>query len=181
MARPATTLRVSSPCVFYSFKRGGAEYLRCEFLCWSPREEDYDAKVVQDGKCLQMTCKLPQVFLNPLRPSTQHQELGEFGAANRGNNPVFQAAGEACTEVKQDFGVEPMVPTMIVKLPCRVCNNLECPFRQADSKRMFRFPHELNPAGGNYCVNVFGVSMRSTQASIETTVTAAAGTADAMV
>jgi len=131
--------------VWYTFVRDGLEYIRYEFLVWSPHEADYEATLSGDGKNLYFNSKISKTFLNMLRVSTQYQAVVSFNNEGRLNNPCFQAAKKQYAAVKSFFDLEDIKPMVDIQLPFQVHPNFICPYDPDMARTLQKFPHEDNP------------------------------------
>jgi len=130
------------PYIWYTYKYGEHEFIRYDFLVWSPHLLDYDALLTKDGKKLYFTHRIPKVFTNPKRVSTQHHAIDSFNEANRVNNPCFLAAKTQHAAVDSFFELEDIKPTIEIKLPMQVDCNFDCPYDPDGAKSLHQYPHE---------------------------------------
>lgn len=137
--------KANFPYIWYTFVRDGLEFIRYEFLVWSPHDGDYDPIISADGKKLYFNTKVCDTFLNQLHVSTQYHATPSFHNDGRANNPCFQAAKNQFDDVKSFFDLDDIKPMVEVKLPFQVHPNFICPYNPDMSRSLQQFPHEETP------------------------------------
>lgn len=162
------------PYFYWTYPLNVYKFIKFEFLVWTPYKADCFPKISTDGLYLYMATRIPNRFVGLSRL------FGYYGAANiqgdfNDTSDMMVQKGKETTNMIRDtrFGHDDIKPTTKIKLPFKVLQEFEDPYRPGADPAfkgydLRSYPHEHVDRH----VYIFHVSLKS--ADVPRTKTAAA-------